>query len=255
MSIADFTRFRVRGPSWVRQVPRAPLPRDWCYRHGGDVLRLLGRPYPSFIAPMSSCAKPLPSVRLWSPSYVRSLQVATSPCCAKALPDSISANLSRRAWTPTPAASSVHLLDSSARALAFPSVQVGRRLATFPTAISVGGAYFGAVVISFCSGPSVCSPHRWLPPLHPSMPSGRGFYARAYYGWLPAPYCGYANRPIRAIDGKGTCTPPDWQPCRLLLYASHPPVARRMATLATGLPATALTGLDLHQLDSDKEFH
>ena len=28
-----------------------------------------------------------------------------------------------------------------------------------------------------------------------------------------------------------------------------------MATLATGLPATALTGLDLHQLDSNKRFH
>ena len=26
-------------------------------------------------------------------------------------------------------------------------------------------------------------------------------------------------------------------------------------TLATGLPATTLTGLDLHQLDSYKEFH
>jgi len=39
------------------------------------------------------------------------------------------------------------------------------------------------------------------------------------------------------------------------VYASHPPVARRMATLATGLPATALTGLDLHQLDSNKRFH
>jgi len=41
----------------------------------------------------------------------------------------------------------------------------------------------------------------------------------------------------------------------LAVYASHPPVTRRMATLATGLPATALTGLDLHQLDSYKEFH
>ena len=74
----------------------------------------------------------------------------------------------------------------------------------------------GAVVISFCSGPSVCSPHRWLPPLHLLMPSGRGFYSRAYHGWLPAPCCGYANRPIRAIDGKGTSTPLDRQPCRLL---------------------------------------
>jgi hypothetical protein len=206
--------------------------------------RLLGERYPSFIARMSSCAKPLPSVRLWSPSCVRSLQVATSPCCAKALPDSISADLSRRAWTPTPAASSVPMLDSSARALAFPSVQMGRRFAISPTAISVEGANFGAVVIPFCSSPSVCSPHRWLPPSHRLMPSGRGFNTRAYYGWLPAPYCGFANRPIRAIGGKGTCTPLNRQPCRLLLYASHPPVTRRMATLTTGLPATALTGLD-----------
>ena len=41
----------------------------------------------------------------------------------------------------------------------------------------------------------------------------------------------------------------------LAVYASHPPVTRRMATLATGLPATALTGLDSHQLDFNKEFH
>ena len=42
--------------------------------------------------------------------------------------------------------------------------------------------------------------------------------------------------------------------CFLAVYASHPPVARRMATLASGLPATALTGLDSHQLDSNKGF-
>ena len=42
--------------------------------------------------------------------------------------------------------------------------------------------------------------------------------------------------------------------CFLAMYASHPPVARRMATRATGLPATALTGLDLHQLDFNKRF-
>jgi len=42
--------------------------------------------------------------------------------------------------------------------------------------------------------------------------------------------------------------------CLLTVYASHPPVTRRMATLVTGLPATALTGLDLHQLDFIKRF-
>jgi hypothetical protein len=34
-----------------------------------------------------------------------------------------------------------------------------------------------------------------------------------------------------------------------------PSVTRREARLATGLPATALTGLDLHQLDSYERFH
>jgi hypothetical protein len=43
--------------------------------------------------------------------------------------------------------------------------------------------------------------------------------------------------------------------CFLAVYASHPPVTRRMATLTTGLPATALTGLDFHQLDFSKRFH
>src|SRR5207249_2834931 len=36
----------------------------------------------------------------------------------------------------------------------------------------------------------------------------------------------------------------------LAVYASLPPVTRRKARLATGLPATALAGLDFHQLDS-----
>src|SRR6266481_428335 len=35
---------------------------------------------------------------------------------------------------------------------------------------------------------------------------------------------------------------------------SPPPVARREARLATGLPATALAGLDSHQLDSFERF-
>lgn len=40
----------------------------------------------------------------------------------------------------------------------------------------------------------------------------------------------------------------------LAAYASPPPVARREARLATGLPATALAGLDFHQLDSFERF-
>ena len=40
------------------------------------------------------------------------------------------------------------------------------------------------------------------------------------------------------------------RPATLLSTLQPPSVTRREARLATGLPATALAGLDLHQLDS-----
>lgn len=45
------------------------------------------------------------------------------------------------------------------------------------------------------------------------------------------------------------------RPTLLLSTLQPPPVSRREARLATGLPATALTGLDFHQLDSYERFH
>ena len=54
-------------------------------------MRLLERHYPFFIAHTDSCAKPLPSFRFRvSPLFERSLQVAASPCCVKALPNAVS---------------------------------------------------------------------------------------------------------------------------------------------------------------------
>ncbi len=50
----------------------------------------------------------------------RSLQVAVSPCWGKDLPGVISANLSLRAWTHTPAAPVVLVPVSSHRTSAFP---------------------------------------------------------------------------------------------------------------------------------------
>lgn len=44
------------------------------------------------------------------------------------------------------------------------------------------------------------------------------------------------------------------RPTPLLSTLQPPPVTRREARLATGLPATALTGLDFHQLDSFERF-
>ena len=45
------------------------------------------------------------------------------------------------------------------------------------------------------------------------------------------------------------------RPATLLSTLQPPSVTTREARLDTGLPATALTGLDLHQLDSFERFH
>ena len=39
--------------------------------------------------------------------------------------------------------------------------------------------------------------------------------------FVTSPRPGYANRPIRATDGKRTCTSQDSQPCRLFLDPLH----------------------------------
>jgi hypothetical protein len=76
---------------------------------------------------------------------------------------------------------------------------------------------------------------------------------------IPAGWTDCQSGPTRSPNGFGL----GWRlrqelnptACFLAVRASHLPVARRMATLAPGLPATALTGLDLHQLDSFEGFH
>jgi len=66
----------------------------------------------------------------------------------------------------------------------------------------------------------------------------RGFYGRAYHGWLPAPCSGYANHPNRAIDGEGTRTPQTRQPC-WLLRLPHSSIAVCRPTTPAQSPAWA----------------
>jgi hypothetical protein len=66
------------------------------------------------------------------PYFNRSLQVVVTPCCQMALPDVISANLSLRARTPTPAALVVRLPVSSHKTSAFPEMSSGRRFSGYP---------------------------------------------------------------------------------------------------------------------------
>ena len=68
------TRPRFEGRFLSAQSPRttlgppsaqSPFATIRCYRLVGDVVHLLGGRYPTFIAPTGSCARPLPSPRLW----------------------------------------------------------------------------------------------------------------------------------------------------------------------------------------------
>ena len=81
-----------RPPRRLRRPPsvQSPFAQLGCYLRWGDVVRLLGGRYPSVIARTGSCAAP---VGLSPPSVFslvgESLQVVTSPCCPRQLPDVI----------------------------------------------------------------------------------------------------------------------------------------------------------------------
>src|SRR4029077_4421554 len=78
--------------------------------------------------------------------------------------------------------------------------------------------------ISLCSGLRFCSPPRSLLPLRILPQGSRGFYIRAYRASLPPHAPEMLTVRIQAIDGTGTCTLLDSQPCRLLtsLHGYYP---------------------------------
>ena len=80
----------------------------------------------------------------------------------------------------------------------------------------LAGPCFEVADISLCSGLQVCSPPRSSLPLRILPQGSRGFYIRAYRALLPPHAPDMLTVRIQAIDGTGTCTLLDSQPCRLL---------------------------------------
>jgi hypothetical protein len=114
-------------------------------------------------------------------SFEESLQVVRSSCRPRELPDAISESLSLDAGSPTPA---VHRVLSP--------------------------CFFHDVI----GLPSLLAPQ--IVPTAAMLPQGsQGFYVRAYRALLPphAPDMLTVRRQV--IDGTGTCTLLDSQPCRL----------------------------------------
>jgi hypothetical protein len=140
--------------------PFAPLRR---YLFGSNIDCYLGQRYPALFATTDSCARPLSSHRLRSPLAGGSLQIATSLCWIVALPGVISANLSLRAWTPTPAALVVHIPVFLPQDNGLPDVRTRSALATSIRQL-LYGLFLEAAIIHSCSGPQICSPPRLLLP-------------------------------------------------------------------------------------------
>jgi hypothetical protein len=75
---------------------------------------------------------------------------------------------------------------------------------------------FETAAISLCSGPQVCSPPRSSLPLRPMVAGQPRLYIRAEHASFPPHVSDMLTTRSQAIDGVGTYTPRDSQPCRLL---------------------------------------
>ena len=167
-----------------------PLPTESPFARGRRYLPRLtlqapvGRRYPAFIAPTGSCARPPSSRRLRVSLFLRVL----AGCCEPLLHDGPSRRylcyLPAGAWTPTPAALQVFVPVSSLKALAFPTVIPGRRLATPRTAISVRIVLSGLQSFLYVQAPAFARhPNRSY--RHASAFGSDGFYFRAHRNSLP----------------------------------------------------------------------
>ena len=198
-----------------RQVPRAPLPHA-----GVTVMGKASRAFSESVTPPSSLLRThapdlAPPMALGFPLVTGLCRLLPAPCWDKALPDVISANLSPRAWTSTPAALVVHIPVSSHKTTAFPALGPGRRLAKPIQRLPYGALFRG------CNHSLMFRPADLLAtPVAPTaMPLGtrQPWLLRPRISrFVTSPSSGYANRPFRATDGKRTLTSQDSQPCRLL---------------------------------------
>jgi hypothetical protein len=210
------TPARCLGPTPGPPGAQSPFARGRRYRPRRGVARPVGGRYPAVHATTDSRASPAPSHRLVG------LGRRVFAGCGQPL---LGAGPSRRYLC----GSFLGCLDlypggpQGARARFFPwgvglpRVRTGSAPGDVPHSDFGGGFDFGAAVIRSASGLRVCSPPRSLPPRRLCvLPGGRGFDVWAHLRVVAAPGSRPANRPNRAMDGVGTCTPPDPQPCRLL---------------------------------------
>ena len=179
---------------------------------------LRGR-YPSVIAPTGSCATPVGLSPASAFSLVRRVLAGGTQSLLPPpeLPDVISENLSLDAGSRTPAVHRVLSPVSSTMSSAFPKERMGRLPACFVPRITTSrrSVFRGCRYSLMFRPPSLLSP-QIVPTAAILLQGSRGFYVRAYRALLPPHAPDMLTVRIQVIDGTGTFTLSDSQPCRLL---------------------------------------
>ena len=145
-------------------VPEPPSTQSRFARLGGylrrqDVEHLVRGRYPSFLAPIGSCARPTSSVRRRFSYFGRSLQVAVSPCWTMVLPDVIS-TVCVKALGPIPRRVPVVLfVCGNHRTSASPQGRIGLGTRNNPcNATSTGGSISGLQSFANVQAPLLARP-------------------------------------------------------------------------------------------------
>ena len=148
-------------------------------------------------------------------SLEESVQVATSPCCPSRTFPTLFLRIVPMMPEPLPRRST-ECLCLVLPQCHWPSLIIDRSAFLMFRERDFPRVRFETAAISLCSGLTVCSPHRSLPPLQFPLQGGRDFYIRAKRVSLPPHASDMLSVQLQAIDGTRTLTSPDSQPCRLL---------------------------------------
>ena len=208
---------------------QSPFAQCWRYLHWGDIPRLLGGHYSSVLAHTDSCADPI-----WlSPtsaiaSFEKSLQVATSPCCHRDLPDVISANLSSDAWSLATAGSQSACTCFFLRAIGLPQQGCGSACPLLPANTIFRGAYFRGCRHSLMFKPPSLLTSQIVPtPAHSAAGQLRLLHpSRTCF--VTSACIGYASRP-----NTGNWRHGDSHPARFAALSAAPPCLRFTGHFAT----------------------
>jgi len=210
-----YSRLCVREPSWNRQVPRAPLPEN-----GLPLIREMSCISSEGVAPPSSLLRAhapdlLPSPTSGLTSCRWSLQVATGPCWSIGPSRRYLCGSFPRCLGPYHDGLQVALTCYFPCNIGLPQKSYRSAYRNIPLSDFTAEGIFEVAAIPLCSGLMVCSPPWSLPPCS-FLQGGRWLLRPSPSRVVTSACLGYASRPNQAIDGTGTLTPLDSQPCRLL---------------------------------------